>query len=102
MRGQIRFEEISCESDGKTAHTDRRWIPRTCRARIILCVAVLGCLAGCNGGSNSPVPPVNPNPLPNAASLSPGLTLAGGAAFNLTVTLRPRKRAQGGILHVWN
>jgi hypothetical protein len=43
-------------------------------------------LAGCNGGSSSPPPPPNPNPTPTAASLNPGLTLAGGEGFNLTVT----------------
>jgi hypothetical protein len=86
MRGQIRFEGISCESGGKAAHADRRPASRSLRAWEVLCAAALGCLAGCNGGSGSPAPPVNPNPAPNLASLNPSLTLAGGAGFNLTVT----------------
>jgi hypothetical protein len=86
MRGQIRFEGIFCESSGKAAHADRRPASRSLRAREILCAAALWCLAGCNGGSSSPAPPVNANPAPNVASLNPSLTLAGGAGFNLTVT----------------
>ena len=86
MRRQIRFEGIFCQSEGKAADADRRRVSRTVRAREILCAAALACLAGCNGGSSSPVPPVNPNPIPNAASLNPSVTLAGASGFNLTVT----------------
>ena len=87
MPEQIRFDEAFCEPGGKTTHADRRRVPRSFRAREILCAAALACLAGCNGGSSgSPPPPPNPNPAPTAASLNPALTLAGGEGFNVTVT----------------
>jgi hypothetical protein len=88
MRGQTGLDEIFCEFPSKAVHANRSRISRTLRAIMVLCVAALACLAGCNGGSSSPPPPptVNPNPTPSAASLTPSLSLAGAPGFNLTVT----------------
>ena len=59
---------------------------KTLTFAIAITLLVALALTGCNGGSSSPPPPPNPNPTPTAASLNPGLTLAGGEGFNLTVT----------------
>ena len=55
---------------------------------LTLCMVALGCLVGCgSGGYSSPSPPpANPTPSLATGSLNPSSTLAGGAAFTLTVT----------------
>ena len=55
---------------------------------VTLCMVALGCLVGCGGGgySSPPLPPTNPTPSLAMGSLNPSSTVAGGAAFTLTVT----------------
>jgi hypothetical protein len=54
--------------------------------RLIPLVLSILFASGCSGGSSNPAPPVSANPMPSAASLTPSLIVAGGPAFNLTVT----------------
>jgi YVTN family beta-propeller protein len=59
----------------------------TKRKLVILGIVNLVLLAGCGGGAShdqSP-PPSGSNPVPTIATISPSTTVAGGAAFTLTV-----------------
>jgi YVTN family beta-propeller protein len=58
---------------------------------VVLGVASLVFLVGCGGGAsqpfhNQPPPPTGSNPAPSITTLSPNTSVAGGAAFTLTIT----------------
>src|SRR5579862_8558833 len=56
------------------------------RRLVILGIAVLVFLAGCGGGSYQSMNNQSPNPTPTITSVSPNASLAGGAAFTLTIS----------------
>jgi YVTN family beta-propeller protein len=58
---------------------------------VVIGVASLVFLVGCGGGAsqsfhNQPPPPTGSNPAPSITTLSPNTSVAGGAAFTLTIT----------------